>query len=182
MTSRRSSRCCGVGTGATGCGCAAGLSHDSGGSSGGNLGLYYHPGGRGEDLTLALSGTVENHWLQDYQRDRIGTEPHSDAFELGTSSFDDVPDQQSGADGVPDRRFDGYGIALGARIPEVPWAWFRVKKDWQIPVNAEQPTTSDRLSLQFGPLIPLEIETGTTSDGEHRSWFAQLRLRIPLGR
>ena len=82
----------------------------------------------------------------------------------------------------PTARFDGYGIALGARIPEVPWAWFRVKKDWQIPVNAEQPTTSDRLSLQFGPLIPLEIETGTTSDGEHRSWFAQLRLRIPLGR
>ena len=157
------------------------ISHNSGGSAGGNLALYYRPGVRDEDLTLALSGTVENHWLQDYQRYRAGTELHSDGLEPGTSSLDDVPGQESAAGGVADRRFDGYGIALGARLPEAPWAWLGVKKDWQIPVDARQPTTTDRLSLQIGPLVPLEIETGTTSDGLNRSWFAQLRLRIPLG-
>ncbi len=158
------------------------FTRDTGGSTGRNLGLYYRPGVLDEDLTLALSGTVENHWLQDYQRYRVGTELHLDSFELGTSLFDDVPDQAGARGGVPERRLDGYGIAVGARLPQVPWAWFRVKKDWQIQVNAEQPTTTDRLSLQLGPLVPLEIETGTTSDGERRSWFAQLRFRIPLGR
>ncbi len=158
-----------------------GFGHDPGGSTGGHLGLYYRPGVLDEDLTLALSGTVENYWLQDYRRYRVGTGAGSDAFELGTSLFDDVPDQQSARGGLPARRLDGYGIAVGARFPEVPWAWFRVKRDWQIPVDAVQPTTSDRLSLQLGPLLPLEVETGTTSDGERRSWFAQLRLRIPLG-
>jgi hypothetical protein len=30
-------------------------------------------------------------------------------------------------------------------------------------------------------MIPLEIETGTQSQAELRSWFAQLRCRIELG-
>lgn len=159
----------------------SGLTRDPGGWTGSRLGLYYRPGVTDDDLTLAVTGTVEDHWLQDYQRFGIGTELRSDSFELGTSVFDDVAGQRNVGNGVPERRLDGYGIVFGARLPELPWAWVRVRKQWQIPVESEQASTSDRLSLQLGPLVPLEVETGTDGDGDNRSWFAQLRLRIPLG-
>jgi hypothetical protein len=153
------------------------FTHDPAGQTGGNLALYYRPHLLDQDLTLAVTGRVENHWLQDYQRFGIGTSVRSDRFELGTTLYDDV----AGSAGARDRRLDGYGIALGARVPELPWAWIRANRQWQTPVDGEITTVSDRLSLQLGPFAPLEVETGTTGDGDQRSWFAQLRFRIELG-
>jgi hypothetical protein len=157
------------------------VTHDPAGQTGGDLALYYRPPVLDQGLTLALSGRVEDHWRQDYRRFGIGTEVRSDRFELGTSVFDDVPGSASTRGGAPDRGPDGYGIAFGARLSELPWTWLRAKRQWQIPADGETVTVSDRLSLQFGPLAPLEVETGTTGEGDGRSWFAQLRFRIELG-
>jgi len=149
--------------------------------TGGDLALYYRPRVLDQNLTLAFGGRADNHWLQDYRRFGIGTAVRSDRFELGTTLFDDVPGERSVGRGVADRRLDGYGIVPGARVPELPWAWFRVRRQWQIPVDGEQIRVGDGLSLEIGPLAPLEIETGTINDGEHRTWFAQLRIRIEFG-
>jgi hypothetical protein len=157
------------------------LTRDPAGQTGGDLALTYRPPVLDQDLTLAVSGQLENHWLQDYRRFGIGTSVRSDRFELGTTLFDDVPGSASAQGDAPDRRLDGYGIAVGARLPELPWAWVRVRRQWQIPIDGEQVAVSDRLSLQLGPFAPLEVETGTTGDGDHRSWFAQLRFKIELG-
>jgi hypothetical protein len=157
------------------------LTRDPAGQTSGDPALYYRHHVLDQDLTLALSGRVEDHWLQDYRRFGIGTALRSGRFELGTSVFDDVPGERGARGAGAGRRLDGYGIVVGARVPEVPWAWVRVKKQWRIPVDGEHVGGSDRLSLQIGPLAPLEIETGTTGDGEHRSWFAQLRFRIEFG-
>jgi hypothetical protein len=157
------------------------LTHDPAGQTGGELALYYRPHVLDQNLTLAVSGSVENHGLQDSQRFGIGTSVRSDRFELGTTLFDDVPRSASARGGVPDRRLDGYGIALGARLRELPWAWIRATRQWQVPFGSEDVAVSDRLSLQLGPFAPLEVETGTTGEGDQRSWFAQLRFRIELG-
>ncbi len=157
------------------------FTHDPAGQTGGDLALHYRPHLLDQDLTLTVSGRVENHWLQDYQRFGIGTSVRSDRFELGTTLYDDVAGSAGARAGVPDRQLDGYGIALGARVPELPWAWIRANRQWQTPVDGETTTVSDRLSLQLGPFVPLEVETGTTGDGDRRSWFAQLRFRIDLG-
>ena len=151
------------------------------GQTGGALRLYYRPDLAEQNLTLSLSGRVENRWRQDYRRLGIDTALRSERFELGTSVFDDVPAAASARGGVSDRRVDGYGIAVGARLPRLPSAWIRARRQWQIPVDGDTAAVSDRLSLRLGPLAPLEVETGTVGDGDHRSWFAQLRFRIELG-
>ena len=57
-TSRRSSRCCGAGAKATGCGCAAASATTLGGATGGNLGALLPPGraGRGSDAGAEWHG------------------------------------------------------------------------------------------------------------------------------
>ncbi len=54
-------------------------------------------------------------------------------------------------------------------------------RQWQTAGGGETAPVGDRLSLQLGPLAPFEIETGTTGEGDRRSWFAQLRFSIELG-
>jgi hypothetical protein len=148
--------------------------------TGGDLALHFRPRMLDQDLTLALGGRVENDWLRDHQRFGIATGVRSKHFELGTSLYDDVAGSAGARGTGPERRRDGYDVALGARIPELPWAWIRARRQWQTPVDGET-AVSDRLSLQLGPLAPLELETGTTGEGDHRSWFAQLRVTIELG-
>ncbi len=155
--------------------------HDPSGQTGGHLALYKRPDVLDRDLTLALRGRVENDWLRDYERLGIGTSLRTRRFELATTLFDEVPGPASVRGGVPEHRLDGYGIALGARLPEFPWVWIRARRQWQIPIDGERTAVSDRLSLQLGPSLPLEVETGTTGEGDHRSWFAQLRFTIELG-
>jgi hypothetical protein len=143
--------------------------------------LRYRPHVLDQDLTMALGGLVDDDWRRDHRRFGIGTTLRADRFELQTSLLDDLPGERGARGYVGDRQPGGYGIALGARVSEAPWAWIRATRQWQIPVDGEPVRVSDGLSLDLRPLAPLEIETGTTGDGEQRSWFAQLRFRIELG-
>ena len=155
--------------------------HDSGGRNGGDLGLFYRPRVLGGDLTLGVRGAIEDRWLLDYRRFGVGATARSSAFEFSASLFDDVAGRQLAETGVPDRRLDGYDIALAARVPGLPWARVEAKRRWQVAVDGDQVSEGDALSLQIKPLAPLGVEAGTTAAGEHRSWFAKLRFKIRLG-
>lgn len=155
--------------------------HDPDGQNLGDLGLHYRRRVFEHDVTWALKGVIEDHFLQDYRRFGFGTQVRSPAFEVTTWLFDDVPGPRLEANDVPDRRLDGYAMSFAARIPRRPWAWIKAQKQWQIAVDSDQVSESDRLSLQLNPLAPLEFETGTAGNGERRSWFATLRFKIRLG-
>jgi len=157
------------------------LRHETVGRSLGDLGLFYRQRVLGEDLTLGVSGAVDDHWRLDQQRLTIGTTMRSRAFELSASLFDDVPGQDLVERGVPDRRLDGYDLALAASIPGLRWVRVQAKKHWEIALDGDQVSQSDGLSLQLRPFAPLQVETGTTGAGEDRSWFARLRFRLRLG-
>ncbi len=132
-------------------------------------------------MTLGLDGAIEDYWLQEYRRFGVATEFSSSSLKLRTTLFDDVPDDRAALRGVRDRRLDGYEIEVSARLPYLSWVWLEAKKSWQIVVDSDRPTESDRFSLHLEPLPPLEIETGTASTGDSRSWFAKLRFKIRLG-
>jgi hypothetical protein len=155
--------------------------HDPGGRTGGDLGLRYQRRLFGQDVTLGLDGAIEDYWLQEYRRFGVATEFSSSSLKLRTTLFDDVPDDRAALRGVRDRRLDGYEIEVSARLPYLSWVWLEAKKSWQIVVDSDRPTESDRFSLHLEPLPPLEIETGTASTGDSRSWFAKLRFKIRLG-
>jgi hypothetical protein len=155
--------------------------HDPGGRNVGDLGLFYRPRVLDGDLTLGVSGAVEDRWLLDYRRFGVGATARSSAFEFSASLFDDVAGRQLAETGVPDRRLDGYDIALAARVPGLPWARVQAKRRWQVAVAGDQVSDGDALSLQIKPLAPLGVEAGTTATGDHRSWFAKLRFKIRLG-
>jgi hypothetical protein len=157
------------------------LMHDPGGRDVGDLGLFYRPRLLDGDLTLGVSGAVEDRWLLDYRRFGVGATARSPAFELSAMLFDDVAGQQLAASGVADRRLDGYELALAAQLPELPWARVQARKRWQIAADGGQVSEGDALSLQIKPLAPLGVEAGTAGAGEHRSWFAKLRFGIRLG-
>jgi hypothetical protein len=145
---------------------------------GGKLALHYHPYALDRDLTLALRGLVDNDRLRDHRH--LDTTARSERFELGTALFDDAPSERGDGGDVGNWQRGDDGIALGARVSEAPWAWLRARRQWQIPVDGEPARVSDGLSFELGPLASLEIETGTTGDGERRSWFAELGFRIDL--
>ena len=155
--------------------------HETVGRSLGDLGLFYRQRLLGEDLTLGLSGAVEDRRLLDQQRVTVSTTMRSRAFELSASLFDDLPGQDLVERGAPDRRLDGYDVALAARLPRLRWVRVQAKKHWQIAVDGDQVSERDDLSLQLKPFAPLEVEAGTTGAGEDRSWFARLRFRLQLG-
>jgi hypothetical protein len=157
------------------------LRHETAGRSLGDLGLFYRQRLLSENLTLGLSGAVEDRWLLDEQRVTFSTTMRSRAFELSASLFDDVPGRNLVERGVPDRWLDGYNLALAARVPGFRRVRVQAKKHWQIALEGDQVSERDDLSLQLKPFAPLEVETGTTGAGEERSWFARLRFTLKLG-
>jgi hypothetical protein len=153
--------------------------HDTTGRTGGHLGLRYHGRVHDRQVTLGLQGEIENNWLQDVERHTLGTELRLGQIEVRASVFDDVP-QHPATRRIAERRLDGYQIAIGARIPYLPWASLEVDRFWQGAADGETAITRDRLSLRLTPLSSLEIETGTQGEAGLRSWFAQLRWRVRL--
>jgi hypothetical protein len=137
--------------------------------------------GRAVVPALATGDRRENGWVRDPQRFGTGTTEPSGRFELGTSVYDDVVDSAGARDGVSVRRLEGYDVAPGTRVSEPAWAWIRAKRRWRTSPSGETVAVGNRLSLQLGPWVPLEVETGTAGEGDRRSWFAQLRLTIELG-
>jgi hypothetical protein len=137
--------------------------------------------GRAVVPALATGDRGENGWLRDPQRFDTGTTEPSGRFELATSVYDDVVDSAGARDGVSVRRLEGHEVAPGTLVSEPAWAWIRAKRRWRTSPSGETVAVGNRLSLQLGPWVPLEVETGTAGEGDRRSWFAQLRLTIELG-
>ena len=155
--------------------------HDPSGRDVGDLGLFYRPRLPDGDLTLGVSGAVEDRWLLGYRRFGVGATARSPAFEFSATLFDDVAGGQLAQTGVPDRRLDGYDIAIAAQVPGLPWARVQARKRWQVAVGGDQVAEDVALSLQIKPLAPLGVEAGTIGTGEHRSWFTRLRFKVRLG-
>jgi Inverse autotransporter, beta-domain len=155
--------------------------HDPGGRNIGDLGLFYRPPHLDGDLTLGVSGAIEDRWLLGYRRFGVGVTARSPAFEFSASLFDDVAGQDLAEPGVPDRRLDGYDIAIVAQVPGLPWARVQARKRWQVAVDGDSVSEGDALSLQIKPIAPLGVEAGTIGMGEDRSWFAKLRFKVRLG-
>ena len=154
--------------------------YDAAGQTGGDLGLRYQGRWYDYDVTLAVQGGLEDRWLMELQRYSFGAELRLSALEVRASLYDDVP-QHPASSQIAARRLDGYDLEVGAQVPFVPWARLRASRFWQVAVNGESVTTRDRVSLRLTSLSPLEIEAGTQSHAEDRSWFTQLRWRVRLG-
>jgi hypothetical protein len=154
--------------------------YDAAGRTGGDIGLRYQGRWYDQEVALGVQGGVEDLWLQEFQRYRVGAELRLRPLEVRAHLYDDVPAHPATRQ-IAERRLDGYDLEIGAPIPFVPWAWLRANRFWQIAVNGETVSTRDRVSLRLTPLAPLEIETGTQGEAEVRSWFARLRWRMKLG-
>ncbi|HSA82347.1 MAG TPA: inverse autotransporter beta domain-containing protein [Geminicoccaceae bacterium] len=155
--------------------------HDPSGRNIGDLGLLYRPRVLDGDLTLGVTGAVEDRRLQGYRRFGVGATARSPAVEFSASLFDDVAGRQLAEIGVPDRRLDGYDMAIAAQVPGLPSARVQARKRWQVAVDGNRVSEGDALSLQFKPLAPLGVEAGTIGAGEQRSWFAKFRFKVRLG-
>lgn len=157
------------------------LGHDPNGPLAADLALYYRPRLPGRELTLSLGGLVEDHGVLDYQRYGVSATLRSPDLEVSGTLFDDVAENGPAANGIADRRLDGYDLAFAARVPRLSWAWVRARQRWQIAVDETEATTRDELSLQLRPLTSLELEAGISDSGERRDWFTRLRFKIKLG-
>ena len=157
-----------------------GVLHDPAGRTGGHLGMGYHGRIRGREVMWGAQAGIEDNWLQELERYTIGTELKLGPLEVRASAFDEVP-QNPASRQIAARRLDGYDLAIGARIPYLPWASLEAHRSWQIVANGENAITRDRLSLRLTARAALAIEAGTQDEGALRSWFAQLRCRIDLG-
>lgn len=153
--------------------------YDSAGHTAGDVGLRFQGRWRDHDVALGVRGGLENRWLQELQRYSFGTEFRLDSLEVRANAYDDVPAQPATPQ-IAERRLDGYDLEVAARLPFVPWARLSASRFWQIAVNGEAVTTRDRICLRLTPLSPLEIEAGTQSEAEDRSWFTRLRWRMKL--
>lgn len=157
------------------------LAHDPAGRTSGHLGLQYRRPIRGDNVQFGLSGGVQDYWLADYRRYSLAAELHSSIFRIRGLVFDDVADGRIGATEVPDRRLDGYEVDVAARVPFVPATWLKASRRWRVPVNSEQASVAEQISLRITPIAPVEIETGTSATALDRNWFARLRFKIRLG-
>jgi Inverse autotransporter, beta-domain len=154
-----------------------GVVHDVAGRTAGELGVRYVGRVQGQDVSLGMQGGVENHRFQDLERYTVGAELGLSPLELRASMFDEIP-QNPASRQMAERRLDGYDLAIAARIPYLPWAALEAQRFQRIEADGAPGITRNRLSLH---LASLEIETGTQTEAELRSWFAQLRWRIALG-
>ena len=155
------------------------LAHDPSGPLALDLGLHYRPRLPGHELTLSVSGLIEDHdGPLGQRRYGVATAVRARDFEAAATLYDDVADA---GHRISDRALDGYDIALAARLPRLPWAWVRARQRWQIAVDSTQASVRNDLSLQLRPLTALQVEAGHGDDGERRDWFARLRLKLRLG-
>jgi hypothetical protein len=145
------------------------------------VGLIWHRKVGGQPLAVGLDGGLEEHWLADYHRLALASELRLSDVEIRAKLHDDVPGAGRARDGLEDRRLDGYRLDVHTRLPFVPWAWASAGRSWQAACDAEDGVVSDRLGLLLRPLVPVEIETGSTGGHGPRSWFARLRLALKLG-
>lgn len=157
------------------------LVYDPAGLTSGQVGLRYEGRVGAEPVTLGLQGSLEDRWLSDYQRLAVDVELTSFPLTLKGRLIDDIPDESLRANGIPDRRLDGYQLQLDLRLPYASWAQLCARKSWQIAVDSEQPTHADGLSLRVQPFGPLQLEAGTTGNPIERTWFARVQLKVTLG-
>ena len=154
--------------------------YDTAGVTRGDVGLRYQGRWHDHDMAVGVQGGVEDRWLQGLQRYSIGSEFRLSALEMRAQVHDDVPERPASRQ-IAERKLDGYDLEVRAPLPLVPRARLRASRSWQLAFNGEAVTVRDRLGLRPTPQSPLEIETGTQSQAEARSWFAQLRWRMKLG-
>lgn len=154
--------------------------YDTAAVTGGDIGLRYQGRWHEHDIALGVRGGVEDRWLHALQRHSLGAELGLSALEIRANLYDDVPEHPASRQ-IAERRVDGYDLQVGAPLPFVPWARLRASRFWQLAVNGDAVTTRDQVSLRLTRLAQLEIETGTQSQAEARSWFARLRWRMKLG-
>ena len=144
----------------------------------GDLGLHYRPRLPDHELTLSLTGLVEDHGALDYRRYGVVVAARSREFDASGTLYEDVADAGRQAPGRP---LDGYDVALAARLPGVPWAWLRARRQWQMAIDGTRPAARNDVSLQLRPFTPLELEAGASDDGQRSDWFTRLRLTLRLG-
>jgi hypothetical protein len=154
---------------------------DPDGVTSSRLGLIWRREVVGRPLAASLDGALEEHWLADYRRLALASELRLSEVELRARLHDDVPGAGRARGVLEDRRLDGYQLDIRVRLPFVPWAWASGGRSWQVTCDAENGVVSDRFGLLLRPLLPLEIEGGTTGGDSPRSWFARLRLALKLG-
>ncbi|MGH6912381.1 MAG: hypothetical protein ACREH3_01585 [Geminicoccales bacterium] len=154
---------------------------DPGGVTGSRVGLIYRREVGGRPLAVSLDGGLEERWLLDYHRLTLASELRLSGLELRARLHDDVPGAERARDGLEDRPLDGYQLDARMRLPFVHWAWASAGRSWQAACDAEDGVVSDRFSLLLRPLLPVELEAGTTGGDGPRSWFARLRLALKLG-
>lgn len=154
--------------------------YDTAGATGGALGVRYQGRWHDHAVALGVQGGLEDRRLQALQRYRVGAEFRLSALDVRASFYDEIPERPASRQ-IAERRLDGYELEVGAPLPFVPWARLRASRLWQLAVNGDAVTARDRIGLRLTAVTPLEIETGTQSEAEARSWFTQLRWRIKLG-
>jgi hypothetical protein len=152
----------------------------AGGPLVGDIGLHYRPPVLERELTLSLSGLIEDHGLLDYQRFGIAAALRSPDLELTGTLFDDVADADRAAGGVGDRDLDAYDVAVAARVPQLPWTWVRARRRWQIAIDSETAAARNDLTLQLRPFSEIELEAGISETQERSDWFTRLRLKLRL--
>lgn len=157
-----------------------GIIHDTAGRTAGNLGLRYTNRFDGEPIVLGLSGAVEDRWLQAVERYTIKAELRLSLLGIHASLYDEMPENPVNRQEAT-RRLDGYDLQINVHWPGSTSVWLGVHRSWQLAGGGASAIVRDRISLRPLPAIPLEIETGTQSQADLRSWFAQLRCRIELG-
>jgi hypothetical protein len=157
-----------------------GVIHDTAGRTGGNLGFRFTDRVGDQPFGFGLTGAIENRWLQAVERYTIKVELRLSLLEIHASLFDEVPESPL-SQRIAARRLDGYDLQVNLHLPRSSWVWLQVYRSWQMAAGSDSQIIRDRISLRPLPLAPLEIETGTQSQGEVRSWSAQLRWRISLG-
>jgi hypothetical protein len=156
------------------------LVHDASGQTGGDLGLRYQGRWYDQEVTLGVQRGVEDRWREELRRYSFGAELRLSPLEARGTLYNDIPARPATRD-IGERRLDGYDLEVGAQLPFVPWARLHASRFWQTAVDGDTVTTCDRVALRLTPLLPLQIETGTQSEAEDRSWFTQLRWRMELG-
>ena len=154
---------------------------DPGGVTSSRVGLIWRREVGGRPLAVGLDGGLEEHWLADHHRLALASELRLSDVELRAKLHDDLPGRERPRDGLEDRGLDGYQFDVRTRLPFVPGAWASAGRSWQAACDAEDGAVSDHLGLLLRPLVPLEIETGSTGGDGPRSWFARLRLALELG-
>lgn len=146
-----------------------------------DLGFRYRDRFHDQPVQFGLSGGLRDGSSTDPDQRSLGAEFRTAPLGLRVQLYDDLVDEGGGAGRTADRMVDGYDVEVGARLPLVRFAWLKANRFWKITTDGDDAEPADSFSLRLAPLAPLEIETGSTSIGDERSWFARLRLRFRLG-